>query len=141
MTGASARRSIGVRPSPTPTEAARKRAVERLTGAFVGLVLLVHLAGGLGRALRPEKAVVVPEPLVVDVAHDPPERLVFLPGIGPVRAAAIVADRERLGPVSSFADLTRIWGIGPHTVERIRDAREVRAVVDGEAHAPPAPRR
>lgn len=40
-----------------------------------------------------------------------------LPGIGPVRAAAIVAGRAE-GPYRTLADLGRVRGIGPVTLRR-----------------------
>lgn len=46
--------------------------------------------------------------------------LAQLPGIGPARAAAIVADRKRHGPYGSVEDLGRVPGIGPVTIERLR---------------------
>ena len=42
-----------------------------------------------------------------------------LPGIGPAKAAAIIADREANGPFSSCNDLQRVRGIGPATVANI----------------------
>ena len=47
--------------------------------------------------------------------------LMNLPGIGPSRAAEIVRDREVRGSFSTFEELTRVHGIGPATVEGIRD--------------------
>lgn len=41
-----------------------------------------------------------------------------LPGIGPARAAALVAERAR-GPFCGSADLERVRGIGPATAARI----------------------
>jgi competence protein ComEA len=49
------------------------------------------------------------------------EDLVALPGIGPVLAARIVADRAASGPFASPEDLLRVPGIGPATLSRIRD--------------------
>lgn len=43
-----------------------------------------------------------------------------LPGIGPVLAARIVADRERNGPFRSVDDLDRVAGIGPAMLARLR---------------------
>ena len=45
--------------------------------------------------------------------------LVTLPGIGPSKAAAIIADREANGPFASCGDLQRVRGIGPATVANI----------------------
>ncbi len=42
-----------------------------------------------------------------------------LPGIGPVRAAAIVAERERR-PFRDVSELRRVRGIGPVTLRRMR---------------------
>jgi competence ComEA-like helix-hairpin-helix protein len=47
------------------------------------------------------------------------ETLAALPGIGPARAAAIVAGRAG-GPYRTPRDLLRVHGIGPKTVERLR---------------------
>jgi competence protein ComEA len=44
-----------------------------------------------------------------------------LPGIGPVTAEKIVAEREQSGPYSSVDDLDRVPGIGPATIESLRD--------------------
>ena len=44
-----------------------------------------------------------------------------LPGIGPAKAAAIVADREANGPFASCADLQRVQGIGKATVAGLAD--------------------
>jgi hypothetical protein len=62
-----------------------------------------------------------------------------LPGIGPVRAAAIVAERRRR-PFARVADLARVRGIGPRTLTRIAPWLAVRAPAadsldsqDGEA--------
>ena len=42
-----------------------------------------------------------------------------LPGIGPSRAADIIAARRQLGGFSSVQDLTMVGGIGPATLDRI----------------------
>ena len=49
------------------------------------------------------------------------ETLTVLPGIGPTLAARIVADRAGRGQFTSIDDLTRVDGIGPATVERLRE--------------------
>lgn len=45
-----------------------------------------------------------------------------LPGIGPSKAAAIIADRDARGAFKSCADLDRVQGIGPATVAGLADA-------------------
>ncbi|MGD9688967.1 MAG: ComEA family DNA-binding protein [Phycisphaerales bacterium] len=47
--------------------------------------------------------------------------LQLLPGIGPALAARIIADREANGPFASVEDLDRVRGIGPRTIEKLRD--------------------
>ena len=59
----------------------------------------------------------LPIPLATAGASD----LQALPGIGPVRAAAIVADREQRGAFSRVEKLERVPGIGPATLGRLRE--------------------
>ena len=49
------------------------------------------------------------------------EELETLPGIGEVRARAIVADREANGPFRIVEDLTRVKGIGEGTLAGLMD--------------------
>ena len=53
----------------------------------------------------------------VDINRATEEELTALPGIGPARAAAIVADREENGPFRYPEDLLRVPGIGEKTLE------------------------
>ncbi len=46
--------------------------------------------------------------------------LLRLPGVGPVRAGAILRLRSKLGRFRSVTQLSEIQGIGPTTVERLR---------------------
>lgn len=50
------------------------------------------------------------------------DRLVSLPGIGPVLAERIVVHREAHGPFASLEALKEVPGIGPAVVASIRDA-------------------
>ena len=54
------------------------------------------------------------------------EELAALPNIGPSRAAAIVAHRDREGPFASVEDLQDVSGIGERITDSIRDLVEVR---------------
>lgn len=45
-----------------------------------------------------------------------------LPGIGPAKAAAIVAWRDRSGPFSRCEDLDKVEGIGPATVSALLES-------------------
>lgn len=62
----------------------------------------------------------------IDLNSATPELLETLPGIGRVKAEAIVAYREVNGPFSSVEELLEVRGIGPSTLEAIRDLVEVR---------------
>ena len=52
----------------------------------------------------------------------PPDSLDLLPGIGPVLAARIVADRAARGPFTTWTELDRVRGIGPATIKRLEAA-------------------
>ncbi len=63
---------------------------------------------------------------MVDINRANLADLEALPGIGPSLAAAIIDDRDRLGAFASVDDLTRVSGIGPATVLRLRADAEAR---------------
>lgn len=44
-----------------------------------------------------------------------------LPGIGPARAAAIISYREQHGPFKTVEDLLNISGIGPKSLEKLKE--------------------
>ncbi len=54
------------------------------------------------------------------------EELMDLPGIGEVRAEAILRFREANGPLTSLEELLAVTGIGPTILEGIRDLVEIR---------------
>ena len=54
------------------------------------------------------------------------DELQLLPGIGPSRAAAILADRQANGPFRSIDDLERVRGIGPAIVSGLREFARTR---------------
>jgi competence protein ComEA len=57
----------------------------------------------------------------LDLNQASAEELDALPGIGPALAARILESRARDGPYRNPEDLLRVRGIGPATLERIRD--------------------
>lgn len=59
-------------------------------------------------------------PGLINLNTAPLELLITLPGIGPVRAKAIIDHRERNGYFRSVAEITDVPGIGPITYENIR---------------------
>jgi len=60
------------------------------------------------------------DPFVVDLDRAGVDELMALPGIGAVRAEAIVLDRIRHGPFGSVAALERVDGLGPDVVAGLR---------------------
>lgn len=72
--------------------------------------------------LRPFATVGEPGPAEpLDLNRATAAELERLPGVGPVTAARIVVDREDHGPYQRLEDLTRVRGVGPSTVEGLRD--------------------
>ena len=49
------------------------------------------------------------------------DELVLLPNVGPVTAERIIRYREDYGLFDSIDDLTRVKGIGPKTLEKLKD--------------------
>jgi competence protein ComEA len=56
---------------------------------------------------------------VVNINTATPSELELLPGVGPAKAARIVAYRQR-HPFRTIEELARVKGIGPKTVRRLR---------------------
>ncbi|NVB42041.1 helix-hairpin-helix domain-containing protein [Pseudenhygromyxa sp. WMMC2535] len=70
---------------------------------------------------------------VVDVNAASAEELTSLPGIGPKRAAAIIAAR----PFARVDELTRVRGVGPKTLARVRARARVGVPADPAPALPP----
>ena len=82
----------------------------------------------------------------VDINTAGVDDLVRLPGVGPVRASAIVYRREVRGRYSTLEDLLDIKGIGPVTLDGLRDkatvgGRAASAADSGRATDAPGPAR
>ena len=56
----------------------------------------------------------------VNINTATPEQLELLPGIGEVRAKAVVAMRKQRGGFKSVEELTEVKGIGEAALERLR---------------------
>lgn len=59
-------------------------------------------------------------PAVLDLNAATPAELERLPGIGPARAAAILAERAKLGGFASVDQLRAVRGIGEKSLEKLR---------------------
>lgn len=57
----------------------------------------------------------------IDINQASAEALAELPGIGDVKAQAIIEDRDKNGPFASLDALTRVQGIGEATVQGLDD--------------------
>jgi competence ComEA-like helix-hairpin-helix protein len=55
----------------------------------------------------------------IDIDVAPARELVRLPGVGPVLAQRIVAEREHRGPFGDFVALTRVKGVGPSLIAQM----------------------
>lgn len=66
------------------------------------------------------------QPSVININSADEEVLKSLPGIGEVKAKAIIRYREANGPFTSVDDLLAVSGIGPATLDAIRDLVEAR---------------
>ena len=62
------------------------------------------------------------------------EELDALPGIGPVKAEAILQYREESGPFRTVEEIMEVEGIGEKTLEQLRPY----VTVEGEPSSPPA---
>lgn len=78
--------------------------------------LLEHL-----RQHRAERVAALGTKLPMDLNRATAAELAQLPLVGPARARAIVAHRERAGPFRRVEDLRGVRGIGPVILEAIKD--------------------
>jgi len=57
---------------------------------------------------------------IINVNTAKKDELIFLPNVGPVTAERIIRFREDFGVFKSIDDLTRVKGIGPKTLDKLR---------------------
>lgn len=115
--------------APSTTGDLRRGRAGRTLTALLVVLLVVEAVRTVAATPAPELPVAFPK-VEVDLARAPIARLELLPGIGPRRAAAIVAARAT-GRIERAADLIRVHGIGPDTLDGIRSVRTVRVTVNG----------
>ncbi len=103
-----------------------RRADQAAVAAIFGVVLAVMIVwwigqGGLrGRRIELQRTEPFPYQFQVDLNSAPWQEIVLLPGVGETLAMRIIESREIDGPFADTADLLRVRGIGPATLERLR---------------------
>lgn len=75
--------------------------------------------GHRGELIEIDRAAPLPLEFRVDLNHADWPELAQLPGIGETLARRIVDSREQEGPYLQAADLQRVRGIGPRTLQRL----------------------
>jgi hypothetical protein len=126
-------------PPPTPRETRARTSVEALLVAGIALSLVLVAVERASPEWQRASHLGPPwTSIPIDVARDPPWLLRLLPGIGPARAEAIVAERLRRGPPTSLRDLEHARGVGHKTVEALEAAGARVAPVDRTAPDPNA---
>ncbi|RMG36842.1 MAG: helix-hairpin-helix domain-containing protein [Planctomycetota bacterium] len=104
------------------------RAQQTLIAILVAVCLLLagvqwyRYGGGMIEPVDIERDPPLPYDYRIDINRADWVELSQLPGVGPVLARRIVAERSRNGPFADAGDLQRrVRGVGPQTLARIRD--------------------
>ena len=92
---------------------------ERLALGFLLGVGLLGMGVQFLRMDRPPAAPYAPRPAMA-VNLEPAAELTALPGIGPVLAGRIVRDRKQHGRFLTLGDLSRVKGVTPKTLEKLK---------------------
>ena len=93
----------------------------RALARMASLVLLIALAASPSLAV--EQAALDG---VVNINTASAEQLQMLPGVGEVRARAILAERQGRGGFKSIEDLRAVKGVGDAVLERMRPYRTLK---------------
>lgn len=92
---------------------------------LLGALHAAHaLAAGTDAGPPPDKAPTASEETRININAAGPQELAQLPGIGPTRAQAIIAERDKRR-FRRVEDILRVPGIGRKTFGRIRDSIRV----------------
>ena len=93
--------------------------------ALAACALLAMLAwwwargGQRGELIDIDRAKPLRAKFLVDVNRAEWPELIQLPGVGPILAQKLIAEREAHGPFNGADDLRRVDGIGPRTLQRM----------------------
>lgn len=101
---------------PEPSPACARPATLRSAAGAPAVVGCRAAGAGTGARVSGAAGLLFGAPL--DLNRASADGLEALPGIGPARAAAIVAERSRR-PFERVSDLQRVHGIGPRSVQAI----------------------
>ena len=111
---------------PTPTDALirprERRTATVLTAGALALMAAAwwRHAGDGGGMIDIDRATPLTAKFQVNVNQADWPELMQLPGVGRTLAERLIAEREERGAFQSVEELTRVDGIGPRTIERIR---------------------
>lgn len=95
------------------------RGPARLAAAVVLIVAAGFGALTSSRMLQRDTGLSTATPRPIDLNTATAEEIELLPGIGPKRAADIIAEREAHGSFLSVTDLKRVKGIAARSIERL----------------------
>jgi competence protein ComEA len=113
-------------PEPTPPNNFLRPRDQRTVGILAAGILAMMAAiwvrhgGNRGEIIEIDRAPPLTAKFQVDVNRAEWPELIQLPGIGPTLAQRLVEEREANGAFRELEDLSRVGGIGPRTLERIR---------------------
>jgi competence protein ComEA len=114
-------------PSPSPLTDALIRPRERRTATVLTAGALALMAAGwwrhagdVGGMIDIDRATPLTAKFQVNVNQADWPELMQLPGVGRTLAERLIAEREERGAFQNVEALTRVDGIGPRTIERIR---------------------
>ncbi len=123
------------------------RRADQAVAAAVLAVSLLTMAGWWiwqgqlrGRLIEIERAEPIAIDFKIDVNRADWPELTLMPNIGEQLAKRIVADRQERGPYRELAELRRVRGIGPKTLESMRPYLLPLPGLESTAEAPPQPR-
>ena len=97
------------------------RATTILLAILITVMVIVTLGIAARRTAPPGEQ---PRRIVefrIDINHADEPTLALLPGIGPAIAHRIIDHRRQHGPFPNIEALTQVPGIGPRTLERLRE--------------------